>query len=61
VPLIPEFREYVLTELQRRDILKPLQVISNHVKFDAWVLHMESGENNIISVVNAFRTPYEKP
>ena len=29
VPLIPEFKEYVLTELQNRNILKPLQVISS--------------------------------
>ena len=28
VPLIPEFRDYVLDELERRGILKRLQVIS---------------------------------
>ena len=52
VPLIPEFQEYMLSELQRREILKPLQVISIHEKFDAWILHMESAEKNIISVVD---------
>ena len=52
VPLIPEFQDYVLTELQGRSILKPLQVISIHENFDAWVLQMESEEKNIIAVVN---------
>ena len=28
VPLIPEFQDYVLDELQRRRLLKPLRVIS---------------------------------
>lgn len=52
VPLIPEFQEYVLSELQRRDILKPLQVISIHEKFDVWLLSVSEGEKNVISVVN---------
>ena len=52
VPLIPEFKEYMLSELQRRSILKPLQVISEHEKFDAWVLHMSPEEKNIIDTVN---------
>lgn len=52
VPLIPEFQEYVLSELKARDILKPLQVISVHEKFDVWLLTMTEGEKNIISVVN---------
>jgi len=52
VPLIPEFQEYVLAELQGREILKPLQVISPNVQFDAWVLHMDADEKNIIAAVN---------
>jgi len=52
VPLIQEFQDYVLTELQHRGILKSLQVISAHEKFDAWVLQMSSEEKNIIEVVN---------
>ena len=52
VPLIPEFREYVLSELQAREILKPLQVVSCHEKFDAWLLSMEAEEKNIVAVVN---------
>lgn len=52
VPLIPEFRDYVLTELQKRSILKPLQVISNRENFEVWVLTLSENEKNIISVVN---------
>jgi len=52
VPLIPEFKDYVLSELQRRGILKQLQVLSYKEKFDAWLLSMSVDEKNIISVVN---------
>ncbi|MCM1233159.1 MAG: hypothetical protein NC489_23820, partial [Ruminococcus flavefaciens] len=52
VPLIPEFKEYVLSELQRRGILKPLRVISNREKFDVWLLSMTEDEKNIVAVVN---------
>ena len=52
VPLIPEFKEYVLAELQCRDILKPLKVRSTHENFDAWVLKISSEETNIIDTVN---------
>lgn len=52
VPLIPEFKEYVLSELQKRGILKPLQVISNRENFDVWLLTLTENERNIISVVN---------
>jgi len=52
VPLIPEFQDYMLSALQHRDILRPLQVLSSTEKFDAWVLRMSSEETNIISVVN---------
>ena len=51
VPLIPEFRDYVLDELERRGILKKLQVISLREKLDAWVLHCQHDDANIISVV----------
>ena len=52
VPLIPEFKEYVLGELQNRGILKQLQVISSFEKFDAWALNLSKDEGNVISVVN---------
>jgi len=52
VPLIPEFKEYVLSELQHREILKPLKVISCREKFDMWLLSMSEDEKNVIAVVN---------
>jgi hypothetical protein len=52
VPLIPEFKEYVLRELQDRGILTQLQVISAFEKFDAWMLNLSKDEANIVSVVN---------
>lgn len=52
VPLIPEFEKYVLSELQKRGILKPLQVVSNKEKFDVWLLTLTENEKNIIKVVN---------
>ena len=51
VPLIPEFRDYVLDELEQRGILKRLQVISLREKLDAWVLLCRKDDANIISVV----------
>ena len=51
VPLIPEFRDYVLDELERRDVLKRLQIISLREKLDAWALHCRQDDSNIISVV----------
>ena len=51
VPLIPEFRDYVLDELERRGILKRLQVISLREKLNAWVLYCQQDDSNIISVV----------
>lgn len=52
VPLIPEFKDYVLGELQERGTLKQLQVISSREKFDVWALALSKDEENIISVVN---------
>ena len=51
VPLIPEFRDYVLDELEQRGILKRLRVISLREKLDAWVLLCRKDDANIISVV----------
>ena len=51
VPLIPEFRDYVLSELEKRRILRKLTVISIREKIDAWVLICENEDANIVSVV----------
>ena len=52
VPLIPEFQEYVLSELQNRGVLKPLQIISNRENFNVWLLTLTENEKNVINVVN---------
>ena len=52
VPMIPEFQDYVLMELQKRDILKQLRVISCRENFDVWVLDLSKDEENVIAVVN---------
>ena len=41
VPLIPEFQDYVLSELTRRKILRPLRVKSISRKMEAWLLRCE--------------------
>jgi len=51
VPLIPEFSDYIISELKRVKILKPLTVVSISQKFEAWVLKCSSGDKNIIDVV----------
>jgi len=51
VPLIPEFRDYVLSELESRGILQRLTVVSIREKLDAWALVCENDDANIISVV----------
>ena len=51
IPLIPEFQEYVLEELIRRDILHPLQVKSVSQKLEAWILRCSIGDKNIAEVL----------
>lgn len=51
VPLIPEFRDYVLNEMEKRGILKQLTVVSVREKIDAWVMQCENEDKNIVSVV----------
>lgn len=51
VPLIPEFRDYLLSELENRGILKKLTVISVKEKLDAWVLFCANEDANIVEVV----------
>ena len=51
VPLIPEFQEYVLTELQQRGILRPLRVISIRERLEAWLLLCKKDDANIAAVL----------
>jgi hypothetical protein len=50
-PMIPEFADYIVSALKLEGILKPLAVMSSSLKFDAWVLRCDSGDRNIIDVV----------
>ena len=51
VPLIPEFQDYVLDELQRRRFLKPLRVISIRERLEAWLLLCKKDDANIVKVL----------
>ena len=67
VPMIPEYQEYVLTELEQRKILRPLQVKSLSCKLEAWLLRCEEQDKNIIAVLEdglksaAISIPSAKP
>lgn len=51
VPLIPEFQDYLVEELEARGLLARLEVASANPLFDAWRLMLSTGEKEIISVV----------
>ena len=51
VPMIPEYQDYVLTELQKRNILRALQVKSLSRKLEAWLLRCEEKDKNIVAVM----------
>ncbi len=51
VPLIPEFRDYLLAELQARGILRKLEVLSRTERFDAWLLTCTKDDKNIVQAV----------
>lgn len=52
VPLIPQFQDYFLSELQSRNILNPLQVISLRDRFDVWVLESTQDDKPLIRVID---------
>ncbi len=51
VPLIPEFQDYILSELEQRGDLQRLTVCSNAPPFDVWRLRCTNQDENIASVV----------
>ena len=51
VPLIPQFQDYVLDQLMRRNILRPLRVRSISQKMEAWLLRCEEKDKNIVAVL----------
>ncbi len=52
IPLIPEFKEYILAECFKKKILIPLEVLSVSVRFDAYMLEVRNDEKEIEQIVN---------
>lgn len=52
VPLIPEFKDYVLEECFKQKLLVPLEVLSASVRFDAYMLHIRNDERELEKIVN---------
>lgn len=51
VPLIPEFKEYMLSELKRRSILNELKVYSLGYKFSGWHMNISADEKEVAEVL----------
>lgn len=51
VPLTPEFRDFVLAELEDRGVLRRLKTYTKGTDIDAWVLECEKDDANLIKVV----------
>ena len=51
VPLIPEFKDYFLSELKSRGILKPLKAYCIGRKFDGWHMNVSENESEIAQVL----------
>lgn len=51
IPMLPAFRNYLLDELQRRQILIPCTVQTTGRVFDAWRLTCSQDDRNIASVI----------
>lgn len=52
IPLIPDFKEYILSECEKRGILTKLKVVSKSARLDAYQLELEKDETDMESVVN---------
>ena len=52
IPLIPEFKDYILEECFKRKILVQLEVLSASVHFDAYMLEVRNDEKEIEQIVN---------
>lgn len=50
VPLIPEFKDYFLSELKTRGILKPLKVYCIGRRFQGWHMNVSDKETEIVAV-----------
>ena len=52
IPLIPEFKDYILEECFKKGILVQLEVLSASVHFDAYMLEVQNDEKEIEEIVN---------
>ena len=52
IPLIPEFKDYILDECFKRGILVQLEVLSASVHFDGYMLEVQNDEKEIEQIVN---------
>lgn len=52
IPLIPEFKEYILEECLKKKILVQLEVLSASVHFDAYMFEVRNDEKEIEQIVN---------
>lgn len=52
IPLIPDFKEYVLEECFKRKILVSLEVLSASVHFDAYMLELDDEDKEMESIIN---------
>lgn len=52
VPLIPEFKDFIIDAFIERRILIPLEVLSIEQNFDAYMLYMRNDEQDVIDIVN---------
>ena len=52
IPLIPEFKDYILEECFKQKILVQLEVLSASVHFDAYMLEVRNDEKEIEDIVN---------
>ena len=52
IPLIPEFKDYILEECFKQKILVQLEVLSASVHFDAYMLEAQNDEKEIEEIVN---------
>lgn len=51
VPLIPEFKDYFISELQNRNLLTPLRVCCIGRKFEGWHMSVSEDEKEIAEVL----------
>ncbi len=52
IPLIPEFKDYVLSECFKRGLLVQLEVLSASTRFDAYMLELDNEEREMEAIIN---------